>query len=63
MDEESGIAIFRYKKPISPTDITQTTSSGISVDQSLSVEVGVQTFVVWVSPKGARKQSYFSNSV
>lgn len=48
-DEETGITVIRYKKPIAPSDSSQTSNAGVLVDQTLSVEAGVETFIVWVS--------------
>ncbi|KAL3912541.1 MAG: hypothetical protein SGILL_006840, partial [Bacillariaceae sp.] len=47
VDEESGVTIIRYKKPLSPTDLGSTTNAGVAVDQGLSIAAGVSTFIAW----------------
>ena len=44
-DSAEGYTVFRYRKPLVPSDAT-----GGAVDQIVSTEAGVMTFIVWVSP-------------
>ena len=46
-DDEFGLTLVRFTRPLVPTDRTATSSRGESVDKSISTTPGIPTFIVW----------------
>jgi hypothetical protein len=49
-DTAEGFTVIRYRKPLVPSDVAVSSADGGAIDQIVSTEAGVATFIVWVSP-------------
>jgi len=46
-EQDFGLTMIRYTRPLIPADIGQVTSSNAAVDMSIPVTPGVDTYIVW----------------
>ena len=46
-EQDFGLTLIRYKRPLASTDIDAVTGNGESVDKSIPTQAGINTYIIW----------------